>query len=118
MLDVSFYSKQKNPSCHVEVAEDFLEWLAKSDFSQIGQEKSLSMSIDGELILQSVVELDRDRRQKFIDCFNSLIVAETKELLAKIESLANQSRETYRVKKLIELLDCIKNEEYWYLRRV
>ena len=118
MLDISFYNKNKNPSYHVEVAENFLEWLAASEFSRIGQEESLAMLIDGEMILQSVVELNRDRRQKFINFFNTLIVAETKKLLDKIDNFTDKHEEMYRVKKLIELLDCVKNENYEYLRRV
>jgi hypothetical protein len=39
MLDISFYTNNGQSSYHVEVAGNLLEWLARSDFAKIGEEK-------------------------------------------------------------------------------
>jgi hypothetical protein len=118
MLDISFYTAKREPAYHVEVAENFLEWLAKSEFAQIGQDKSTKVLIDGEEIIQPLVKLGKKNRKKMMQFFSNAIVSETKGILNKLEKLRMQNEETYRLKKLIELLDCIKNENYLYLQRI
>lgn len=118
MLDISFYTAKREPVHHVEVSENFLEWLAKSEFAKIGQDKSTKIVVDGKKIIQPLVKLGKNNRQEMMNFFSNAIVSETKAILNKIEKLRMQNEETYRLKKLIELLDCIKNENYQYLQRI
>jgi hypothetical protein len=45
MLDISFYTANSQASHHVEVAENFLEWLARSNFAKIGEDKPTKILI-------------------------------------------------------------------------
>ena len=39
MLDISFYDAPGTSARHIEVAEPFLSWLARTDFSTLGEEQ-------------------------------------------------------------------------------
>ncbi|MEL6249845.1 MAG: hypothetical protein AAFY78_03180 [Cyanobacteria bacterium J06648_16] len=117
MLDIGFFSDKKHPLHRVAVAEDFLLWLAKTDFSAIGEDKTAEAQIDGDMVSLSLVSLHQSVRQAFIQFFNEAIVTETRQVLHQLESAMPPER-VYRLKKLIELLDCLKNDEYQYLRRL
>lgn len=118
MLDISFYTNNGQSSYHVEVAENFLEWLARSEFAKIGEEKPRKIWLDGDKESLPLVKLGKVNRKKLIEFFNDCIVNETKEILNQLgESLIKEER-IYRLKKLIELLDCIKDEKYQYLQRI
>ena len=118
MLDISFYATEGQSIHHVEVAENFLEWLARSDFAKIGEDKVITVSIDGEEIDLSLVKLGKRTRYKLIAFFNSAIVDETKILLERVREYLAQPERAYRLRKLIEILDCLKDENYQYLRRI
>jgi hypothetical protein len=118
MLDLSFYPAEGQPIHHVEVAENFLEWLARSEFSKIGKDRVTTLSIDGEEIDLSLVKLGKRTRYKFISFLSSAIVDETKIILSQIGDYFSQPERVYRLRKLIELLDCLKDETYQYLQRI
>ncbi|MCU0541705.1 MAG: hypothetical protein MUE44_05875 [Oscillatoriaceae cyanobacterium Prado104] len=118
MLDISFYTANDRPSHHVEVAENFLEWLARSNFSKIGEDKHANIWIDGEKATLPLVKLGKINRQNFIDFFNEAIVSETKVILEMLANSSVKEERIYRIKKLIELLDCMKDEKYQYLQRI
>jgi hypothetical protein len=118
MLDISFYTANSQPSHHVEVAENFLEWLARSNFAKIGEDKLAKLWIDGEKATLPLVKLGKVNRQSFIAFFNEAIVSETKVILEMLANSSVQEERIYRLKKLIELLDCMKDESYQYLQRI
>ncbi|MDY6783790.1 MAG: hypothetical protein SW833_14820 [Cyanobacteriota bacterium] len=118
MLDISFYTDAEEPAERIEVAEAFLEWLARSKFSQIGKDCSTRVIIDEEEIIIPLVELKKSTRSQFVDFFNETIVEETKKVLDRLDSLSPSVESVYRLRKLIELLDCFKNESYQYLQRI
>ncbi|MGL5059691.1 MAG: hypothetical protein ACRC62_06885 [Microcoleus sp.] len=118
MLDISFYTANNQPSHHVAVAENFLEWLARSDFSKIGEDKPTKVWIDEEKETLPLVKLGKVNRQKLIKFFNEAIVSETKAILDQLVNSSVKEERIYRLKKLIELLDYIKDEKYQYLQRL
>ncbi|MFB2935865.1 hypothetical protein ACE1B6_11485 [Aerosakkonemataceae cyanobacterium BLCC-F154] len=118
MLDISFYTANGETSYHVEVAENFLEWLARSEFAKIGEEKPVKIAIDGEKETLPLVKLGKNNRKKLIEFFNDSIINETKEILNQLGESLMKNEKIYRLQKLIELLDCIKNEKYQYLQRI
>lgn len=118
MLDISFYSTDKKPAEHIEVAETFLEWLARTKFSEIGKDCSTRVLIDNEEETLPLVRLGDTTRKQFIHFFNEVIVEETKLILTQLDRLSPTAESVYRLRKLIELLDCLKNETYQYLQRI
>lgn len=118
MLDLSFCTNKGQPIHHVEVAENFLEWLARSEVSKIGKDKLRTVSIDDEEVGLHLVNLGKRNRYKFIVFFSSAIVEETKLLLTQIDDYLSQPDRAYKLRKLIEILDCLKNESYQYLQRI
>jgi hypothetical protein len=118
MLDISFYTAECQPIHHVEVAEKFLEWLAHSEFAKIGKEQVITVLIDGEEIDLPLVKLGKGNRHKFMAFFSSAIVDETKILLNQIGDYFAKPEQAYRLRKLIEILDCLKDEKYQYLQRI
>jgi hypothetical protein len=118
MLDISFYEKKGQSLHHVEVAESFLEWLARSEFAKIGEDQALTVSIDGEEVELCLVELNSKNRSEFTYFFYEAIVEETKLLLERFRDCLAQPERTYRLQKLIDILDCIKDDQYQYLRRI
>ena len=118
MLDISFYDAHGTSACHIEVADTFLSWLARTDFSTIGEEQENCIFIDGEPENLFLVNLETPIRRNFIDFFNEAIVRETKTVLAQLNHANPEAESLYRLQKLIEILDCFKEESYRYLRRI
>jgi len=118
MLDISFYDAQGTSAHHIEVAEPFLSWLARTDFSTLGEEQENCILIDGEPENLPLVQLETPIRRRFIDFFNEAIVRETKTVLAQLNHANPETETLYRLQKLIEILDCLKEETYRYLRRI
>ncbi len=118
MLDIEFFSGDKQPLHRVEVADTFLLWLARSDFARIGEETATDLSINGEPLTLPLVRLAPLTRKTFIEFFTEAVVIHTKEILLQLDANSPQAELIYRLKKLIELLDCLKNEDYQYLQRV
>jgi hypothetical protein len=118
MLDLSFYTTEGQPIHRVEVAENFLEWLARSEFARIGTEQVTTFSIDGEEIDLPLVKLSKRNRYKFISFLSSAVVDETKLFLDRMSDYLSKPEQMYRLQKLIEILDCLKDEDYQYLQRI
>lgn len=92
--------------------------MARSEFAKIGEEKPIKILLDGEKETLPLVKLGKANRKKLIEFFNDSIVNETKEILNQLGEFLIQDERLYRLKKLIELLDCIKDENYQYLQRI
>jgi hypothetical protein len=122
MLDLIFYAfKNDDPPHYVEMSEDVYEWLAKSEFSKIGKSIPRNILIDEEEEKLPVVELDRDIRQKFSNFFRDAIICESDTVLTKLGDFPLKEEyqsATYRLRKLLDLLKCVENEDYQYLQRV
>lgn len=121
MLDISFYKNSDQPPYVVEVAEDFYEWLAKSDFSGIGKSVVRKITIEGEAEKLPLVQLGKSNRKKLRDFFLESISQESDAVLTKLGDSPSKKEyqdATYRLRKLQELRKCIENESYQYLQRV
>jgi hypothetical protein len=119
MLSISFYSKNGNSPKSIRVIEDFYEWLAKSDFSKVGQSERTDVEVEGEKVVLPLVPLCNANRKNLISFFSSAIQSETTALLKQleIEHETSISSRTYRLRKMLELVDCLKSESYQYLQR-
>lgn len=122
MFDISFYAAKGEPSDSVKITALTYEWLARSEFSKIG---GLSIDteiyIDEENVILHLVELNQDIRQQFKKFFSEAIVSESDAVLTKLGDYPSKEQyqeETYRLRKLLELLKCVDNENYQYLQRV
>lgn len=120
MLDITFYSQNKEEAKIVEISEDFYEWLARSEFSEIGKSELREMKVDGEPIEVSVVQLEGMNRRKLSDFFRNAIVEESDKMLQGLNR--SQSKEeyrdaTYKLSLLQKLRKPIENEQYKYLQR-
>ncbi|MCC3421465.1 MAG: hypothetical protein JGK24_15700 [Microcoleus sp. PH2017_29_MFU_D_A] len=122
MLDLIFYTfKTDRPPHYIEMSEDVYEWLAKSEFSKIGKSVPRNILIDEEEEKLPLVELDRDIRQKLRSFFRDAIICESDTVLTKLgDSPLKEEYQsaTYRLRKLLDLLKCVENEDYQYLQRV
>jgi hypothetical protein len=122
MLDLIFYAfKTELPPHYIEMSEDVCEWLAKSEFSKIGKSVPRNILIDEEEEKLPVVELNPDIRQKFSNFFRDAIICESDTVLTKLgDSPLKEEYQsvTYRLRKLLDLLKCVENEDYQYLQRV
>lgn len=116
-LSVDFYTIELEQNTTVKFNPNFQEWLSQSALFQIGEEQPLTLKIEGQAVQKTIVTLDDAVRSKMIDFLYEAIVEETKELLFQIEDLAIHDELTYRIGKLIEILECVKNEQYCYLQR-
>jgi hypothetical protein len=122
MLDLIFYAfKTDRPPRYIEMSEDVYEWLAKSEFSKIGKSVPRNILIDEEEEKLPVVELEPDIRQKLRNFFRDAIICESDTVLTKLgDSPLKEEYQaaTYRLRKLLDLLKCVENEDYQYLQRV
>ena len=121
MFDISFYSANGEPSDSIIITATTYEWLAKSEFSKIGKSVPRNILIDEEEEKLPLVELDQDIRQKFRNFFRDAIICESDTVLAKLgDSPLKEEYQTgtYRLRKLLDLLKCVENEDYRYLQRV
>jgi hypothetical protein len=121
MLDITFYLHNKEEAKVIEIPDNFYYWLAKSEFSKIGQPHVQEITVDEETAKVSAIPIEGMNRRKFSDFFRNAIVQESDELLA---SLANSSSKqdyqdaTYKLRILQNLRKCIENEEYKYFQRL
>lgn len=122
MLDISFYTANGSESKTVDVGETLYEWLAKSDFSKIGGESiDTKIYLDEENVILPLVELNQEIRQQFKKIFSEAIISESDVVLTKLgdsPSKEEYQSGTYRLKKMLELLKCVENENYKYLQRI
>ena len=121
MLDLIFYPAQGEPPHYIELSEDFYEWLAKSEFSKIGESVPKTMIIDEEEEELPLVELEPDNRPKLRNFLIEEIVGESDRMLAKLGDYPSKNEyqtASYKLRKLQELRKCLENENYLYLQRV
>ena len=122
MFDISFYSANGEPSDSVRITADTYEWLAKSEFSKIGGASiDTKIHLDEENVILPLVELNQDVRQQFKKIFSEAIISESEAVLTKLgdsPSKEEYQAGTYRLRKMLELLKCVENENYQYLQRV
>lgn len=120
MLDITFYSQDKQEAEVIEVSEEFYQWLARSDFSRIGKSEVKEMKVDGEPVEVSIIQLEGMNRRKLSDFFRDAIVQQTDEMLDKLgnsPSKQEYQEATYRLLMLQKLRKQIENEQYKYLQR-
>ena len=120
MLNINFYGKNGQSSQTIRMVEDFYQWLAYSDFAQVGRSKMTTICLDGEEVELPLIQLSSTTRSMFTACFNEMILKETAAMLVDLEKTISQeilSERTYRLKKLLELLNCCKNSRFSYLQR-
>ncbi len=122
MFDISFYSANGEPSDSVRITATTYEWLAKSDFSKIGGASiDTEIHLDEENVILPLVELNQEIRQQFKKIFSEAIISESDVVLTKLgdsPSKEEYQSGTYRLKKMLELLKCVENENYQYLQRI
>ncbi|MEC4805845.1 MAG: hypothetical protein SAJ12_19600 [Jaaginema sp. PMC 1079.18] len=116
-LSVNFYTTEQQQSQTIEFNPNFQTWLSRSPLFQIGEDQIHTLSLEGQDIEKPVVNLNKEVRSQMLDFLYNAIVSETKELLFQIEDLAIHDELTYRIDKLIAILDCVKNTQYQYLQR-
>jgi len=122
MLDISLYTTNGSESETVDVGETFYEWLAKSAFSKIGGASiDTEIHLDEENVILPLVELNQEIRQQFKKMFSQEIISESDAVLTKLgdsPSKEEYQSGTYRLRKMLELLKCVENENYQYLQRI
>ncbi|MEG3840642.1 hypothetical protein [Microcoleus sp. herbarium14] len=122
MFDISFYSANGEPSDSVRITATTYEWLAKSDFSKIGGESiDTKIYLDEENVILPLVKLNQDIRQQFKKMFSESIISESDAVLTKLGDYPSKEEYqsgTYRLRKMLELLKCVENENYQYLQRI
>ncbi|MEG4515224.1 MULTISPECIES: hypothetical protein [unclassified Microcoleus] len=122
MFDISFYSANGEPSDSVRITAATYEWLAKSAFSKIGGESiETQIYLDDENVILPLVELNQDIRQQFKKIFSEAIISESDAVLTKLGDYPSKEEYqsgTYRLRKMLELLKCVENENYQYLQRI
>ncbi|MEM8638213.1 MAG: hypothetical protein AAGG51_05235 [Cyanobacteria bacterium P01_G01_bin.54] len=121
MLNFNFYAKSNQSAYCIQVSEQFYEWLIQADFGLVGRSRSTKIILDGEEEELPLVWLENPTRGMLIAYFNDLVLSETKQMLLDLDS--GVSRESlaprqYRMKKLLELLGCVKDSSWQYLQRV
>ncbi|MCP2727905.1 hypothetical protein [Limnofasciculus baicalensis] len=124
MLEITFYSPNNQTPHTIELASDFLYWLAQSDFMEIGGEHPIEIEIDGEIVILELVKLGQgnsSNRKRLRDFLLEAIAQESDAVLNKLNhTSAKQEYQaiTYKLRKLQELRKCLENETYQYLQRV
>jgi hypothetical protein len=69
MLDIAFYSQDREEAEAIEVSNDFYEWLARSEFARIGKSELKEMKVDGEPVEVPVIALEGINRRHLSDFF-------------------------------------------------
>jgi hypothetical protein len=120
MLEMTFYSDEKDTVEVVEFSEEFYEWLIKSDFSKIGKSEEKEMKGDEEVVKIPVVVLEGQNRRKFSNFFRDAIVQASDDMLSKLGNSPSKQEyldASYSLKMLQELRKFIEDEKIKYLSR-
>ena len=120
MLSIRFFSDSNHPPHSIRIVDQFYEWLAHSDFSKVGSTDEIEIEIEEEIVSLPLVRLDDTIREGFINVLSDTFFQETRQMLGALEQAHSTellSDQTYRLKKLLEMLDCFKNPAYQYLQR-
>jgi len=121
MLEIVFYPGNGQEPCSIDIASDVLRWLAESDFVEIGADHPTKIHIDGEEAEIPLVKLGQGNRKRLRDFFREAISYESDNVLHQLGDSPSKKEVqavTYKLKKLLELLKCVENENYQYLQRV
>jgi hypothetical protein len=115
VLDITFYTQDREAADYLDVSEDFYEWLAKSPFSRITPAEVQEMTVDGEPIHVPIILLEGISRHRFSDFLRDAIVQESDEVLQHTH--ADFTKDDYqtltlRLRELQSLRKCIENEQY------
>jgi hypothetical protein len=121
MLDIAFYSQDREAVETVELSERFYSWLIHSEFSKIGISEEQEMQGDGERINVPVVLLEGENRQKFSDFFRDAIVQESDTMLNELGN--SPSKEDYMhasatLRNLQSMRKLVENEKFKYFSRL
>jgi len=84
------------------------------------EKRATITKVDGENAELPLIHLGRTTRSMLIACFNEMILGETAAMLADLETAISQEAlapRTHCLKKLLELLDCLKDSGLAYLQR-
>ena len=120
MLDIAFYSQDREEAEAIEVSNDFYEWLARSEFARIGKSELKEMKVDGETVKVPAIELAGINRRQLSDFFRNAIVEESDAMLEQLSSSISKEEYqevTHRLFLLQQLRKQIENEQYKYLQR-
>ena len=120
MLDILFYSHNKEALEVVEILPEFYNWLIQSEFSKIGKSEEKEMTGDGEVVKVPVVLLEGGNRRKFSDFFRDAIVQESEGMLNELgasPSTQEYAKASFRLKTLLNLCKFVENEKFKYLSR-
>ena len=121
MFDLIFYPSNNEEPEYIEISAEMYEWLARSEFSKIGQSVTRTIHIDGEEEKVPVVQLNQENRQRLRNFFIEPIIQESDAVFKKLGDIPEKQEyleTTYRLRKLLQLRQCIENENYYYLQRV
>jgi hypothetical protein len=129
VLEVILYPNPNDVSIertpyNIEVAASFLQWLAESDFMEIGAERPTEVEIDGDRAILNLVRLgqgNNSNRKRFRYFFLEAIVQESDTVLVQLGETVSKEQYgaiTYKLRKLQQLRKCIENEAYQYLQRM
>lgn len=121
MLSFSFYGESNQSAYCIQVSEQFYEWLIQADFGLVGRSLPTKIMLDGEEEELPLVRLENPTRGMLATYFSELVLSETGQMLSELD--AGVTREAleprqYRMKKLLELLSCVKDSSWQYLQRI
>lgn len=128
-MEILFYAKDGSDLA-LEVSDSFYEWLALSEFSKIQTSRSVTLKVDEEDVSIQAIELTEQNRNSYISFFQKCILAESYDLVLKMESSSNPgllkassfegSLENlqYRIKKFYEFLRCLEDRAWVYMEYV
>ncbi|MEB3233594.1 MAG: hypothetical protein VKJ64_21475 [Leptolyngbyaceae bacterium] len=120
MLSFTFYTQNGQRLHCIRMAESLYEWLIQSDFAQVGRSQPTTLQLEGEALELPLIFLSSTTRSMFIALFNEMILLETSAMLNDLDHNFSQTTiapRSYRLKKLIELLTCLKDPEFTYFQR-
>ncbi|MEA5419231.1 hypothetical protein VB712_08315 [Spirulina sp. CCNP1310] len=121
MLSFNFYGKSNQKAHSIQFSEDFYQWLIESDFGWVGRSRLMKIMIDGEWEELPVITLENPTRAMLVTYLNEMVLRETGNFLQDLdENLPRERLEPrhYRMKKLLELLSCMKDVDWMYFQRV
>ncbi|MGR6831478.1 hypothetical protein [Aliivibrio wodanis] len=122
-MDITFYNASTSTSSKcsiVQVSDELYIKLAKSEFSQIGAMKDISLNLDGDMIEVKIVELSNVIRQAQILYFNELLPSLLQDSLEKMgDSPSSSEYEIYTsdLKTILELLENFKDLSFSYFSK-
>lgn len=117
MLDLSFYTQNREPARHISLPEPLWRWLASSQFATIGQEQDILVTYDDESETLPLILLESDTRKQLIAFFQETIIQETRSILDRLNHPTPPQEQVFHLQKLLEILDCLKENQHHYLQR-